>query len=78
MSNALTFTNEALRKEAESELALIESLSNDSVLATEQVATNLLNAKRVIRSIDNGQSAITVGPVSVVKSSPKMPLILAF
>ena len=77
LSNALTSTNEALRSEAISELASIESFSNDNVLATERVATNMLNAKRVIQSIDNGQSAITFGSVSVVKSSPKVSLILA-
>ena len=77
LSNALTSTNEALRSEAISELASIESVSNGNVLATERVATNMLNAKRVIQSIDNGQSAITFGSVSVVKSSPKAPLILA-
>lgn len=77
LSNALTSTNEALRSEAISELASIESVLNDNVLATERVATNMLNAKRVIQSIDNGQSAITFGSVSVVKSSPKVPLILA-
>jgi capsular polysaccharide biosynthesis protein len=77
LSNALTSTNEALRSEAISELASIESVSNGNVLATERVATNMLNAKRVIQSIDNGQSAITFGSVSVVKSSPKVPLILA-
>ena len=77
LSNALTSTNEALRSEAISELASIESISNDNVLATERVATNMLNAKRVIHSIDNGQSAITFGSVSVVKSSPKVPLMLA-
>ena len=77
LSNALTSTNEALRSEAISELASIESVSNNNVLATERVATNMLNAKRVIQSIDNGQSAINFGSVSVVKSSPKVPLILA-
>ena len=77
LSNALTYSNEALRSEAISELASIESVLNENVLATERVATNMLNAKRVIQSIDNGQSAITFGSVSVVKSSPKVPLILA-
>ena len=77
LSNALTSTNEALRSEAISELASIESVSNENVLATERVATNMLNAKRVVQSIDNGQSAITFGSVSVVKSSPKVPPILA-
>ena len=77
LSNALTYSNEALRSEAISELASIESVLNENVLATERVATNMLNAKRVIQSIDNGQSAITFGSVSVVKSSPKVPFILA-
>ena len=40
-------------------------------------ATNILNAKRIIQSIDSGQSVISFGSVSVVKSSPKVPLILA-
>ena len=78
LSNALTSTNEALRSEAISEFTSIESVLNDNVLATERVATNMLNAKRVIQSIDNGKSAITFGSVSVVKSSPKVSLILAF
>ena len=62
--------------EATTELALIQTELTDALLSTERVATNMLNAKRVIQSIDNGQSAITFGSVSVVKSSPKVPLIL--
>jgi capsular polysaccharide biosynthesis protein len=77
LSNALMSTNEALKGEAISELTSIESVSNDNVMATERVATNMLNAKRVVRSIDSGQNAISFGSVSVVKSSPKLPLILA-
>lgn len=76
LSNALTSTNEALKSEAVAELASIESILNENVLATERVATNMLNAMRVIQSIDNGQNAITFGAVSVVKSAPKMLLIL--
>ena len=63
--------------EATTELALIQTELTDALLSTERVATNMLNAKRVIQSIDNGQSAITFGSVSVVKSSPKVPLMLA-
>lgn len=77
LSNALIFTNDALKDEAVSELASIESLSNDNVLATERVATNMLNAKRVVLSLESGQNAISFGSVSVVKTSPKLPLILA-
>ena len=77
-SKALISTNKALKIEALSELTTIESLSNDGVLATERVATNLLNAKRIIQSLDSGQNAISLGPISVVKSSPKSSLIIAF
>ena len=77
LSNALMYTNEVLKGEAISELAFIESLPNDNVLATERVATNMLNANRVVMSIESGQNAISFGSVSVVKSSPKVPLILA-
>ena len=77
LSNALMSTNETLKGEAISELELIESLSNDNVLATERVATNMLNAKRVVLSLDSGQNAISFGTISIVKSSPKSPLILA-
>ena len=75
LSNALISTNEALKDEAISELASIESLSNDNVLATERVATNMLNAKRVVLSLESGQSAISLGSVSVVKSSPKVLIL---
>ena len=77
LSNALMSTNETLKGEAISELESIESLSNDNLLATERVATNMLNAKRVVLSIDSGQNAISFGSISIVKSSPKPRLILA-
>ena len=48
------------------------------MLATERVATNLLNAKRIIQSLDSGQNAISLGPISVVKRSPKSSRIIAF
>lgn len=77
LSNALISTNEMLKREAISELDSIESLSNDNVLATERVATNMLNAKRVVLSIDSGQNAISFGSISIVKSSPKPRSIFA-
>lgn len=76
-SDALTRANDSIRGEAISELTLIDSLSNNSILGTEHVSTNLLNAKRVIQSIDNGQNVVALGSVSVVKISPKVSLILA-
>ena len=63
--------------EAKTELAFIQTELTDALLGTERVATNMLNAKRIIQSIDSGQSVISFGSVSVVKSSPKVPLILA-
>ena len=63
--------------EATTELALIQTELTDALLGTERVATNMLNANRIIQSIDSGQSVISFGSVSVVKSSPKVPLILA-
>ena len=86
LSNALVSTNEALKSEAMSELDLIKAISefdlikspsNDNVLATERVATTMLNAKRVVLSIDSGQNAISFGSISIVKSSPKPRLIIA-
>ena len=72
----IALTNEVYL-EATNELALIQNELTDALLSTEIVATNMLNAKRVVLSIDSGQNAISFGSVSVVKSSPKVPLILA-
>ena len=72
----IAFTNEVYL-EATTELAFMRTELTDALLATERVATNMLNAKRVIKSIDSGQSAISFGSISVVKSSPKVPHIIA-
>ena len=72
----IALTNE-IYLEATNELALIQNELTDALLSTERVATNMLNAKRVVLSIDSGQNAISFGSVSVVKSSPKLPRILA-
>jgi LPS O-antigen subunit length determinant protein (WzzB/FepE family) len=63
--------------EATTELALIQTELTDALLSTERVATNMFNAKRIVQSIDSGQSVISFGSISVVKSSPKVPFILA-
>lgn len=76
LSNALEYMKKSLRDEAVFEIALIESFSNDHLLATDRVSTNLLNAKRVVQLIDNGPNAISFGPVSVAKSAPNLLLIL--
>ena len=72
----IALTNEVYL-EATNELALIQNELTDALLSTERVATNMLNAKRVVLSIDSGQNAVSFGSVSVIKSSPKVPLILA-
>ena len=51
--------------DATTELAWIENELNDDLLATEIVATNVLNAKRVIAFIDGGGAVITFGDISV-------------
>ena len=66
-----------VRGEAEAELESIKSISNSSLYGTERVATNMLNAKRVIRTVDSGKGVINFGPVSITTVSPKKPLVLA-
>ena len=71
----IELTNEVY-VDAKTELVLIQTEMTNALLSTEIVATNMLNAKRIVQSIDNGQSVITFGSVSIVKSSPRVPLIL--
>jgi hypothetical protein len=72
----VTLTNDVY-EEATNELTLIQSELPDALLSTERVASNMLNAKRIIQSIDNGQSAINYGSIAIIKSSLKVSLILA-
>jgi len=76
LSDAVKTTNNFIRDEAVSEIRLIESLSNRNGLATERVATNMLNSKRAIQWIDNGQSAINFGTISISQISPNIQFIL--
>ena len=64
-------------EEATTELAFIQTELTGALLSTEVVAKNMLHAMRVMQSIDNGQTAVSFGSVSVVKSSPKIPSIIA-
>ena len=73
---SVALTNEVY-EEATTELAFIQTQLTDALLSTEIVASNMLHAMRIIQSIDNGQTAVSFGSVSVVKSSPKIPLIIA-
>lgn len=72
----VTLTNEAY-VEAKNEIAIIQTELTNALLNTERAATNMLHARRLIQDIDSGQTFITVGAVKVVKSSPKVNLIVA-
>ena len=71
-----TITNQ-IYNEALDEVTLIKTELNDALMSTERVATNILNATRIIKAIDSGQKAISLGSVAIKKTSPKVPLILA-
>ena len=70
-------TTAFIKAKALAELQVIENISNASLLSTERVATNMLNAKRIIQSIDSGQSVISFGPVGIAKVAPRTSPILA-
>ena len=71
-----TITNQ-IYNEALDEVTLIKTELNDALMSTERVATNILNATRIIKAIDSGQKAISFGSVAIKKTSPKVPLVLA-
>ena len=71
-----TITNQ-IYNEALDEVTLIKTALNDALMSTEQVATNILNATRIIKAIDSEQKAISFGSVAIKKTSPKVPLVLA-
>jgi hypothetical protein len=71
-----TITNQ-IYNEALDEVTLIKTELNDALMSTERVATNILNATRIIKAIDSGKKAISFGSVAIKKASPKVPLILA-
>ena len=54
-----------------------EALDEVTLIKTERVATNIINATRIIKAIDSGQKAISFGFVAIKKTSPKVPLVLA-
>ena len=70
-------TTAFIKAKALAEIQAIESISNASLLSTERVATNMLNAKRVIQSIDSGQTVISFGPVGIAKVATHSSRILA-
>jgi capsular polysaccharide biosynthesis protein len=70
-----TVTSE-ISTQASTEISIIEADFNSSLSGTETVASNMLNAKRILRSIDDGKTAISFGSISVTKTSPKTALVL--
>ena len=76
IEDANTALSNEIYTEATNELNMMQTLLKDSLLSTDSVAIYVLNAKRVIMSIDSGKNTISFGPVSVVKSSKTVPFIL--
>ena len=66
--------------DARLELALINKALNSAVLGTEHVATSLLNATRVVSTIESGTPAISFDPVLIsppTQPKSKTPMIMA-
>ena len=76
IEDANTALSNEIYTEATNELNMMQTELKDSLLSTNSVAIYVLNAKRVIMSIDSGKNTISFGPVSVVKSPSKVPVIL--
>jgi hypothetical protein len=62
--------------DAKNEDALIESVLPEYLFNSETALKYTLNSKRVIRTIDSGQSALTFNAVSVSKTSSKLFIML--
>jgi len=68
--------NEQVLSAANEELVLIQTELNDVLLSTDRVATNFLNAKRIVKALNGGDSVVVFGAPSIRKSSPSLMLIL--
>jgi LPS O-antigen subunit length determinant protein (WzzB/FepE family) len=64
-------------KEAQTELSLIETEQNSSLLKTEYYARNLFSAKRLINAIENGKLAVHFGSPKITNLEVKSSLIFA-
>ena len=62
--------------DTENELNAISSIDTPDMLGTERIATNILNAKRIITALENGAHAITFTNVSITQVQ-KTNLVLA-
>ncbi|MDC9719714.1 MAG: Wzz/FepE/Etk N-terminal domain-containing protein [Gammaproteobacteria bacterium] len=69
--------NTQLRQEAREEEGLIANQLKPQLLSTERVATNYLNAKRLLARINNGINAVEIMEPKVVLKAPKISLVAA-
>lgn len=67
----------AIMEEAKMELAFIDQELTGQLSASERVATNILNAKRLLNSIEQGEKAFIVGDPSISQKSPRLALTLS-
>ena len=62
--------------DTENELNAISSIGTPDMLGTKRIATNILNAKRIIIALENGAHAISFANVSITQAQ-KTNLVLA-
>jgi len=66
-----------MKNQAQIELDLIVDHLPSQLMQTERVATNYLNAQRLLNKIANGAESVIVAEPTVTKASPKINLIVA-
>lgn len=77
LERAVTLLNNEIYSEANTEIDIIQTELTDPIMSTDNISQKLLYAKRIINFIDDRQSVISFGSVSIVKTSLKMLKILA-
>lgn len=76
LERAAELTAQEILLSAKTELNLVQIGLHAATLGTERVATNHLNAKRVIRMLENGQPLIGAAGAITVTTTPKSALVL--
>ncbi|MGL5291704.1 MAG: Wzz/FepE/Etk N-terminal domain-containing protein [Vibrionaceae bacterium] len=76
LERAAEVTAQEILANAKTELSLLQIGLHAATLGTERVATNHLNAKRVIRMLEKGQPLIAAADDIEVTTTPKSALIL--
>lgn len=77
LERATVMLNNKIFSEAKNEIDIIQTELSDPMISTDNIAQQMLYAKRIVKFINDGQSVISFSSVSIIKSSPKMPKILA-